>query len=94
MSHYKPFADERLLVASTVVTLSSGYWARSQKVILTCEGADLRFRVTGLAPSTIAGHYFYAAQSNELYGYNEISQFKAVGATTSTSAYIFVTYCS
>ncbi len=93
---YIPFSFETITVAAVAIglTTSSTYLAstpRPKKAFISCEGAQLRYRMDGNDPTSTVGHILLPTQTLTLEGYSQLNNFKAI-RTGSTSATLQVTY--
>ena len=85
---------EQITVADTAIGLTSAKLTadpRPKKVVITCETAQLRYRIDGTDPSATVGHLINPLDSLVLEGYSQLNNFKAI-RKGSTSATIFCSY--
>lgn len=86
-------AGERLTIDATVggIALTSGTYGTRRYAHITVETAQIRFRISGSAPTSSAGHLLNPGDSVQLDSAEDIASFRAI-RTTSTSGAIEVTY--
>lgn len=65
-------------VSLTLATLSPSGAAPARAVFLTVDGAALRFRFDGTAPTAAVGHQLSSGDSVTIYGNNSLRNFRAI----------------
>jgi hypothetical protein len=74
---YESIAVTNAAVGFSVSTVkSNAYYIKS--VVVTCEDADVRFRVDGTNPTTSEGHLLKEDQALKLTEWEHIANFKAI----------------
>jgi len=86
-------AHEAITIDDTVggVGLTAASAASSNRIFVTAETADMRFRYDGGAPTTTAGHLISDGDTLTLYGTQNIKNFRAI-KTGGVSGVLHVTY--
>ncbi len=89
----RPVGDEQLTIDATAggISLTPAKYAGAKGALITVETADIRFRITGEAPTTTIGHLAEDGDEIEIGTFESIETFRAI-RTGSTSAVINVTY--
>lgn len=86
---------ESITVSDTASGLTKTYFippdGYNNKALITCEGANIRFRLDGTAPTTTVGHILNNGDSLEVKGKDLLNQFKAI-RDDATNATLRVTY--
>jgi len=86
-------AHDSITIDNTVggVSLTAASAARANRVFITAETADMRFRYDSGAPTTTVGHLLSDGDTLTLYGTQNIKNFLAI-RTGETSGVLKVTY--
>jgi|WetSurMetagenome_2_1015567.scaffolds.fasta_scaffold205517_2 hypothetical protein len=74
--------------------MSTGY-ARGQQaneVVVSLEGANLRYKINGSAPATNCGHLFLAGSYLEFGDVAVMQKFKVLNEVGTATAYLHATY--
>lgn len=88
----KPADYEAITVSDTAIGLTAAkYNHKTVKAYITCEDADLRYRIDGTDPTSSEGHALASGDALTLISLVEIQQFKAIRSGGSNAA-IRVTY--
>lgn len=93
MSYYDDttaFADETIAVSSTAVGVTAATARNAQKMVVTTEDAQIRFRYSGSNPTSSVGHLLEVGDVVVICGPQNIINFRAI--RVSGDAEIFVTY--
>lgn len=85
-----PTTKESLTVSTAVKALTSAVYGDNTRAKIQCQGADVRYWVTGDEPTADAGLLLYDKEVLELRG-AEVSSFKAI-RDASTDAVLAVQY--
>jgi hypothetical protein len=91
---YSATAFETITVANTAVGLTNSNFntsPRQKRCFITCESAQIRYRLDGVAPTSTTGHILNPMSSLLLEGYNQMLNFQAI-RVGSTSGTIMVSY--
>ena len=91
---YAGYDDEAITVVAVAIGLTASKLAsdpRPKKVIITCETAQIRYRISGSDPTSSVGHLMSPLDSLVLEGFSQLNLFKAI-RVGSTSASLYVTY--
>jgi len=82
---------EAITVDNSVQALTAAKAAQADRIFVTAETAEMRFRYDGGDPSTTVGHLIEDGDALILYGTNNIKNFKAI-RTGATSGVLRVTF--
>ena len=82
---------EQITVSTVVKTLTSDTYGTYTRALIQCQDANIRFWVTGDAPSSSSGHILYNGDCLELHGSIELGNFKAI-RDNGTDAVLAVSY--
>lgn len=95
----KSISEEKITVSTSAIGFTSslilpvsGDYINipCREAFITVEDADVRFWLTGTNPTAANGHLLKAGESLTIEEYDDISNFKAIAASSNAS--IFVTY--
>ena len=82
---------ESVTVSSSAVGLTSGTYGTNTYALITCEDAQIRFRVDGTSPTVSEGHILNPGDTLELDSNEDIAAFEAI-RTGDTDGVIKVSY--
>lgn len=86
-------AHEKITVDDTVggVGFTTALAANANRIFVTAETADMRFRYCGGAPTTTVGHLIGDGDTLTLYGTQNIKNFRAI-KTSETNGVLMATH--
>lgn len=84
------FADETIAVSSTAVGVTVATARNAERMFITTEDAQIRYRYSGSDPTSSVGHLLEVGDVAIICGPQNILQFRAI--RVSGDAEIFVTY--
>ena len=91
MKGYKASAFESVTVDDTATALTSGTYGDAVRAVITCEDAQIRFRVDGSDPTSSVGHILDSGSLLMLESNDDIAAFRAI-RTGSSDGTLMVTY--
>ena len=84
-------AYESVTVADSAIGFTAGTYGTNTRAIITCETAQIRFRIDGTDPTAAEGHLLNPGDTLELDSLADITAFRAI-RTGSVSGVIKVSY--
>ena len=77
---------ESITVAGTAIGFTAAKAARANRVLVTVETGEIRFRYDGTDPTATEGHRSKSGDVWEILGTQNIKNFKAIRSNTTSSA--------